>query len=201
MERALEELQSKDVESLKKETKELASAVDVKNDVSRLKAAEAKGASVVPVRIDCVYDPSKPLDGIIAHVARECGGNVHKNGLVKVTASPRMGGSLPENVIDLDSDSYFLSKNAPNSCYDFGEKRVTPTEYSIRSGDNGPGGHPESWVLEVSNDGSEGSWAVVDRRVNNSDLNANHVTCNFPISRRPGLPLRPPPPDREEPQQ
>ena len=44
------------------------------------------------------------------------------------------------------------------------------------SGDN-----PKSWVLEVSNDGSEGSWAVVDSRDDNNDLNDKHVTRNFAL--------------------
>ena len=42
-----------------------------------------------------------------------------------------------------------------------------------------------SWVLEVSNDGSEGSWEVVDRRENNSDLNGEHLTRNFAVGTRP----------------
>ena len=81
---------------------------------------------------------------------------------------------------------FFASNNSPTLswiCYDFGERRVTPTSYSIRSYGNGPGNHhPKSWVLEVSNDGSEGSWAVVDSRENNSDLNDKSVTRNFALS-------------------
>ena len=123
------------------------------------------------------------LDGIIAQLTRECGGNVHEKGLVIVTAS---GGSKLENVVDLGSDSYFgnfLSILNSWICYDFRVRRVTPTSYSIRSyggGTDGP--HPRSWVLEVSNDGSEGSWAVVDSRENNTDLNDKSVTRNFALS-------------------
>ena len=51
---------------------------------------------------------------------------------------------------------------------------------SIRSIDCVPGGpHPKSWVLEVSNDGSEGSWKAVDSREDNNDLNGKFVTRNF----------------------
>ena len=96
----------------------------------------------------------------------------------------------PENAVDLWLDSEFCSKNAPNSWirYDFKGRRVTPTSYSIRSCCGEPGGPlPKSWVLEVSNDGSEGSWKVVDRRENNSDLFSRNcpVTCNFEISAPP----------------
>ena len=57
---------------------------------------------------------------------------------------------------------------------------MTPTSYSIRSQSYN---HPKSWVLEVSSDGSEGTWAVVDRRENNNDLNGHgkSVTHNFEI--------------------
>ena len=47
------------------------------------------------------------------------------------------------------------------------------------------GTHPKSWVLEVSNDGSEGSWTVVDSRENSFDLNDKFVTRNFAVSARP----------------
>ena len=40
-----------------------------------------------------------------------------------------------------------------------------------------------SWVFEVSNDKSEGSWEVVDSRENNSDLNAMSTTVNHSCHR------------------
>ena len=127
------------------------------------------------------------LNGIIARLTRKCGGNVHKAGVVTVTASSVCGCQL-ENVVDLTSDSEFWTNDSPDSWirYDFGGWRVTPTSYSIRSQGNGPGGnHPKSWVLEVSNDGSEGSWEEVDSRENNSDLNGGHLTRNFAVGARP----------------
>ena len=131
---------------------------------------------------------SDPLDGIIARLTHEYGGNVHKEGLVKVTASS-CGYGQPENVVDLKSDSDFHTSNSPTPswiCYDFKGRRVTPTSYSIRSYDNGPGSyHPKSWALEVSNDGSEGPWEIVDFRENNFDLNGCYFTRNFAISDPP----------------
>ena len=228
----------KDVESLRREVRERASAADVRalsDEVSRLKEAEAKRAKgqtrqsaswaevEVPAskattldRNQFVYDSSKPLDGIIAHLTRECGGNVHKKGVVKVTASSCDGDyGKPEHAVDLTSDWDFYSGDEPNSwiCYDFGGQRVTPTSYSIRSKNDGPGSaHPRSWVLEVSNDETDiGSdprrrnlgqflritpdghafhvdgkkWVVVDRRKDNFDLNDRHVTRNFGLSTPP----------------
>ena len=115
-------------------------------------------------------------DGIIAQLMYE--------GAVTVTASSFKWGHEPKNAIDLWQDSQFWSQDEPNSwiCYDFGGLRVTPTSYSIISSFEGAGGcHPKSWVLEVSNDGSEGSWAVVDSRENNNDLNDWRVTRNFSL--------------------
>ena len=157
-------------------------------EVSRLKEAEAKryqshfaGAS------DFVCNQTRPLDGIIAHLTRQCGGNVHTQNVVKVTASSCYDGE-PENVVDLESDLDFCSEDKQNSwiCYDFGGQRVTPTSYSLRSnGGMSDTSHPRSWVLEVSNDGSEGSWKVVDSRKHSMDLNASHVMRNFAISAPP----------------
>ena len=61
--------------------------------------------------------------------------------------------------------------------HELGERRVTPKSYSMKSVGGGPGAeHPKSWVLEVSNIGSEGSWETVDSRKDNDDLNGSLVT-------------------------
>ena len=182
----------------------LGSLVD---DVSRLKEAERKLDSrmtAVETRsagsewvlwaeiqhnIEIIDLKTDPLSGIIAHLTQQCGGNVYKEGIVNVTASGCFSpGSEPENVVDLGSDAHFCSNSAPDSWirYDFKKWRMTPTSYSIRSYSGGPGyNHPKSWVLEVSNDGIDGSWEVVDTRENNKDLNNSLVTCNFEITAPP----------------
>ena len=193
-----------DVQRLRMEVSDRTSAADVaalSDEVSRLKDGEARRATmpqapraeaVAPAGSEFGFDASRPwnLDGIIAHLQSECGGNVHKNGAIKVTASScERSGREPENAVDLGSDSEFCSKNSRNSwiCYDFERRRVTVTSYSIRSYGYGPGygHHPKSWVLEVSNDGSEGSWAVVDSRESNFDLDGKFVTRNFAVSAPP----------------
>ena len=104
-----------------------------------------------------------------------------------MTASSCWNGR-PEDAVDLKADSSFCSKDSPNSwiCYDFKGRRVIPTSYLIRSCWGRPGDHhPKSWVLEVSNDGSEGSWKAVDSREDNNDLNDEHVTRNFSLGTPP----------------
>ena len=145
-----------------------------------------------------VYHESRKLDGIIEHLTRECGGNVHDKGIVTVTAS-----SLFEqlqihlapyltvdngyrNVVDLVADSCYYSKQEPNSwiCYDFKERRVVPTSYSVRTYGWGPGHeHLKSWVIDVSNDGIK--WTEIDRKEVNNALNREWAIANFNISRVP----------------
>ena len=136
-----------------------------------------------------VYDESKKLDGVIAYLTSEWGGNVHDKGIVNVTASSvHSDHSQPKNAVDLTTDSCFWSESKPNSwiCYDFKERRVIPTSYSVMSMGGGPGwNHAKSWVIEVSNDGTENSWTIIDRRDNNNDLNDSFATVNFKISRVP----------------
>ena len=138
-------------------------------------------------RLDAVTKliPVGPLlNGIIAHLARKCGGNVHEKGSVEVTARGYGGGDL-KNVVELGTNSCLCINNGPNAWirYDFKGWRVAPTSYSIRS-DNCA--YPKSWVFEVSNDGSDSSWKVVDRRENNGDLNGDYLTRNFALSYPPG---------------
>ena len=135
--------------------------------------------------IEFRYNDATPLEGVIAHLTRECGGNVHEKGVVEVTGSSSfLGYGHARFAADLGTGSSFISSDEPNSWirYDFKERRLAPTSYSIRAGN---GSFPSSWVLEVSNDGIEGSWEVVGRRENNHDLKGKGVTWNFAITAPP----------------
>jgi hypothetical protein len=106
-------------------------------------------------------------DGIIAHLTRECGGNLHDRHVVDVMsgsfekeifgANPDSGAYdnilcyAAKNATDLESDSIFGSacrekeENIPHTgnnwvCYDFKERRIAPTHYTIRTNRNGLGG-------------------------------------------------------------
>ena len=133
---------------------------------------------------ELVYDSSKKLDGIIASLTRQYGGNVHDKGIVNITAeSSSYHDEPPKNVADLGTSSRYASEDKENQwiCYDFKDRTVAPTSYSIMSQDSGHGGnHLRAWVLEGSNDGD--TWTILDKRDNNCDLNASLVTCNFQIA-------------------
>jgi hypothetical protein len=128
-----------------------------------------------------------PLAGIIAGLTSSCGGNVHERGLVSITDSSHHSDSYSgrfaanlENALP-----YFMSNDAQGQwlCYDFKDSRVLLTHYSIRTLAYGTGNHHlKSWVLEISNDGS--NWTEVDRRVDNNDLNGTSFLATYSISRQ-----------------
>jgi hypothetical protein len=143
------------------------------------------------------FIPLDPLSGIIAHLTRRCGGNVHDRGVVQITSS----GTYEEarwcaamNAADLAVDSAFWSghrwpgENISHSrntwiCYDFRDWKIIPTHYSIRSycGGSVNSHNLKSWIVETSMDGFE--WIEVDHKENNSDLNARNITRTFGIAK------------------
>jgi hypothetical protein len=123
-------------------------------------------------------------DGVITHLPRECGGNVHDHHVVDVTcgsfeketygANPHSGAydndprNMANNAADLEADSCFRSAfrshkdDFPRTgnrwvCYDFKERRIVPTHNAIRTNLSGPGeSHLKSWLVEAPADGK--SW-------------------------------------------
>jgi hypothetical protein len=147
-------------------------------------------------------------DGIIAHLTRERGGNVHDCGVVDVTcgsfeketqgANPHSGAYdnqpkfAAKNAADLETPSIFGSACRRSSeeishtrnnwlCYDFKERRIVPTHYAIRTNDYGPGrAHLKSWLVETSVDGA--SWREVAREADSSQLNGKWFTRTFAVA-------------------
>jgi hypothetical protein len=147
-------------------------------------------------------------DGIIAHLTRVCGGNVHGRHVVNVTcgsfeketyrANPRSGACnndpkwARKSAADLETDSAFFSAycwktaNIPHArnnwvCYDFKERRIVPTHYTIRTNEYGPGGeHMKSWVVETSADRE--TWREVALEKNNEQLSGRWLTGTFAVA-------------------
>jgi hypothetical protein len=142
-------------------------------------------------------------DGIIGHLTR-----VHAGNVVKVTsgsfeketegANPHSGvyGNrvvfAATNAVDLDTDSCFLSAHRTEAaniahtrnnwlCYDFGQRRIVPTHYTIRTAIANPGdGHLKSWLIETSTDGER--WWEVAREEENEQLNGPSFTGTFAVA-------------------
>jgi hypothetical protein len=135
-----------------------------------------------------------PLNGIIAHLTRQCGRNVDDARIVLVTSSPPFNDTptyAPKNVVDLAANSFFTSadfrpdtKNIPHTrnnwiCLDFQERRVVVAHYTIGTSSLSTCGNanPSSWIVEVSVDGK--NWVEIDKRENTNDLNASNVMATF----------------------
>jgi hypothetical protein len=147
-------------------------------------------------------------DGIIAHLTRECGGNVDGYQVVEITcgcfeketegANPHSGALddcllyATENAADLDVISRFVSAyhekeedilHSGNNwlCYNFEERRAELTHHTIRMNGFGPGQeHMKSWFVETSADGE--SWQEVVREEDNKQLNGRFKTGTFALS-------------------
>lgn len=100
-------------------------------------------------------DESNSFHGIINKLTEEIGGNVDK-GIVSVSCSTTTTSGHCKNVTELNNlESFYWSQNAPNQWikYDFKNKKVHPTHYSIRSCPlNWTGNDPNNWIIEESND-------------------------------------------------
>jgi hypothetical protein len=147
-------------------------------------------------------------DGIIAHLARECGGNVHGRHAAEVTSGSFEKDTLGDNahsgaynnradytaknIADLETDTHFVSAcrsykdDIPPTknnwlCYDFKKRRIVPTHYAIRTNDGGQGGaHLKTWLVGTPEDGK--SWREVAREEKNRQLNGQWFTCTFTVS-------------------
>jgi hypothetical protein len=136
-------------------------------------------------RVEFPLKDAKSIDGIIFYLTRKHGGNVHDKGIVTITSKSVLSDDprcALRNVVDLTSRLYFLSNNAPGQwiCWDFHERRVRPTHYTIRTG------YLKSWVVATSLDGE--AWTEIDRKTNNEDFKdswvasfavSNSVECRF----------------------
>ena len=127
------------------------------------------------------------LDGIIAHLTRECGGNIHDKGIVEIGASSWYNDCEPKNAADFMTKSWFCSGPRENSYiyYDFKERRVIPKGYSLKCAGQREGSNPKSWVIEVSNDETKNVWKEIDRRDNIKELIGKYTSMNFKISHVP----------------
>jgi hypothetical protein len=122
------------------------------------------------------FAPHDLLDGIVAYLTAECGGNIHDQDIVRVTSSgDRMNkrSYAAKNMVDLRADTIFASPYRGKTeamthgwnhwiCYEFRRHIIIPTHYSIRSFLDGAPYCPnlKSWILEVSIDGEH--WEELD---------------------------------------
>jgi E3 ubiquitin-protein ligase HECTD1 len=86
------------------------------------------------------------------------------------------------NVADFENQSMFYTNNEINSwiCYDFNNRLIKLTHYSIRTRRDYSGHHLRSWILEGSIDGLK--WVKIDDRWNDTSLNSAGAISTFSIA-------------------
>lgn len=142
--------------------------------------------SVISVLFDGVK--SHAFNGIIDMMTQECGGNVDKKDIVKITSSSRKRSDVDAfHAANLhDVNSYFYSLDEENSWlkYDFKDKKIMPSHYSIRSYPSSKNSeHLKSWVIEGSNTDNVDDWKILDSRHNSSCLNDRSASHTFEIQK------------------
>jgi hypothetical protein len=102
------------------------------------------------------FEEDAPLNGIIAHLTRQCGGNVHDFGVVEVRAYQPLSGR-EAHIADLGHRHDYCSNTGPDQWigYDFKGMRVNPTRYTLRSRYGRWSGQMNRWVIEGSLDGED----------------------------------------------
>jgi hypothetical protein len=137
-------------------------------------------------------DQSRELCGIIRHLSEMCGGNVHDKGVVRVTSSEYNTGygalKVAAQFDGLSKDMFFYTiwRKPAWICYDFGDHRVIPTAYSIRTyfNNNGNFFFARSWVVEASDTGIDNDFDVIDTHENDDTMKAQYTVYSFPIQTR-----------------
>jgi hypothetical protein len=136
---------------------------------------------------------------------------VHDHHIVDVTVGPFENGTeaadplsaaylnirdyQAQNAVDLDTSSCCRSFSHPDDdddeyiphtrnnwvCYDFKERRIMPTHYTILTHDSCPGSpHLKSWLVETSADGE--NWQEVAREEDNWQLNGENFIGTFTVA-------------------
>lgn len=132
-------------------------------------------------------DTSSPFNGVFAHMTQKSGGNPHDKGLVKVSASStgNTGIDTPSKILNFGREHHWYTKNEPNQWirFDFGQKTISPTAYTLKTFNNHPGGsHLRSWVIEGSNDSK--NWIIIDQQNSTNYLNGSQFWKLFKIPKK-----------------
>jgi hypothetical protein len=156
----------------------------IESDLLQLKTALIE-KSVFPERF--VFQEDDRLNGIIAFLTRDCGGNIADCGIVGIRSNSFSDTTRPaKNAADFAwSSLMFQSKNEPNQWieWDFKTSQIEPTHYSIRTHGGEAGSiHLRNWVIEGRNE--EEKWIQLDERRDDSQLNGRDRIATFEIANR-----------------
>ena len=166
--------QNSDFEDLTNQIKLLES----KFEATKILAQESKPKSPVKPKLEdpddepvaerhmTVYklNQEEPLNGIITALTAIANGNVHENGIVKITASST-DHSNPQQVVDRGWNDFWFSQNKQGQwiMFDFIQRQIAISDYTIKtikfSEDSC---HLKTWCIEGSLDCS--NWTLIDEQ-------------------------------------
>lgn len=139
--------------------------------------------------INCEYSGDE-LSGIISHFIKYKSPEEVLKTEIKLTGGGIVNQSYPIiNLIKYDSkhiDDRYYNRISNTSTeedswiqFDFGEKRINLTSYTIRSNGvpSNTHAHPKSWKISGSNDGEH--WELINKQINNQDLNGIYKQHRF----------------------
>lgn len=144
------------------------------------------------IHVDCEYKEGEELNGIISYLLKEEGREILTNGTLTLTGGtdPLLNPYHPiTNVTEYDEkiNDYFYnfhSTLAPSEesnfiDFDFGQRKVRISSYTIRSNKNNEYGryHPKSWKICGSND--KKNWDVLDHQLDCCELNGPYKQHRF----------------------
>lgn len=133
-----------------------------------------------------IYNEGKEFDGIMKHLTVQTGGNIHDNKTIEITSSqPTNSQFVCKNVVDYDNNNCYGSKDYLKEsfiCFDFKNKKIQLSDYSIMSSSSRYDGFLKNWIIEVSNDGE--NFIEIDRRSDNSQLNGFKKFATFTVQKK-----------------
>ena len=132
------------------------------------------------------YDgnPNHRFEGIIHHLQNNKNDNLHDLGIITVTSKTVYGSNYPKYVIDFNSNDYFSSSDDLDWLkYDFKDKKIRPTSYSIKTRHDYDDQNPVNWCIEVSNTGGDNNeeWRIIDSRTGIQSVSKRNQTDTFHI--------------------
>lgn len=141
--------------------------------------------SKVEVKIEYDNNPNNRFKGIITHLGKGNPKSVVESGIVNVSGSSFIGeGYQASNAIDYKgkSSTQYYTQNLPDQwlCFDFKERKVKPSHYSVRShASRSSWYNVQSWCVEGSNNGS--TWVTLDTHSGDRSLDGNDASNTFEI--------------------
>lgn len=147
--------------------------------------------TVITIQMRNFLNMTNCFNGIIRYLTQMCHGNVDEKNVVKVTSSTVSNDRYSKYVVDLDVDKhYFTYDSQQNSWikFDFKDKKVRPTHYTLRTkSDSGKGGnHFKNLVVEGSNTDWGDEWKILDLRSDVTFLDSANAKYVFDIQKELG---------------